>query len=94
MDLGGRHYGSENLSKALMGKNESALKGSVGSLLSTRELEVFSLIGGGMVVSQIAIRLGISVKTVEAHRENIKNKLGFSSSAQVLAAAVLWADET
>jgi DNA-binding NarL/FixJ family response regulator len=94
MVLGGRHYVSENLSKALMGRNESALKGSVGSMLSTRELEVFSLIGGGLVVSQIATRLGISVKTVEAHRENIKNKLGCGNASQVVAAAVRWLDET
>ena len=92
--LDGRHYVSENLAKALMGKNKSAGKDSIGALLSSRELEVFSLIGAGMVVSQIATRLGISVKTVEAHRENIKNKLGCGNASQVVAAAARWLDET
>jgi DNA-binding NarL/FixJ family response regulator len=92
--LEGRHYVSENLSKVLMGKDDSKRKDSVGALLSSRELQVFSLIGAGMVVSQIAARLGISVKTVEAHRENIKNKLGCGNAAQVVAAAARWLDET
>ena len=90
--LEGRHYVSEVLAKALMGKNEVALKGSIGALLTSRGLEVFSLIAAGMVVSQIALRLGISVKTVEAHRENIKNKLGCDNASQVVAAAVRWLD--
>lgn len=92
--LEGRHYVSENLAKALMGNHESARHDFVGALLSSRELEVFSLIGAGIVVSQIATRLGISVKTVEAHREHIKNKLGCGNASQVVAAAVRWLDET
>jgi DNA-binding NarL/FixJ family response regulator len=92
--LDGRHYVSEKLAKALMGKQDSKLKGSAGALLSARELDVFSMIGGGMTVSEIAARLGISVKTVEAHRENIKNKLGCGNASQVVAAATRWLDET
>lgn len=92
--LNGRHYVSGTLAKTLMGKNQSALKCSVGGLLSFRELEVFSMIADGMVVSQIASRLGISVKTVESHRENIKNKLGCNNATQVVAAAVRWLHET
>jgi DNA-binding NarL/FixJ family response regulator len=92
--LEGRQYVSEMLAKMLMGKEASAVKSSVGALLSSRELEVFTMLGGGMVVSHIAIRLGISVKTVEAHRENIKNKLGCGNSSQVVAAAARWLDDT
>lgn len=92
--LEGRHYVSENLSKALMGQDHPRRKDSVATQLSSRELQVFSLIGAGMVVSQIAARLGISVKTVEAHRENIKNKLGCCNACQVVAAAARWLDET
>jgi DNA-binding NarL/FixJ family response regulator len=92
--LDGRQYISESLARLLMRQNGSEMKPSAGIHLSRRELEVFSMIGTGLPVSKIAERLGISVKTVEAHRENIKNKLGFSNSAQVLAAAVLWTDET
>lgn len=92
--LNGRQYISESLARLMMRRQGSETKPSAGIHLSRRELEIFSMIGAGLTVSKIAERLGISVKTVEAHRENIKNKLGFSNSAQVLAAAVLWADET
>jgi DNA-binding CsgD family transcriptional regulator len=37
--------------------------------LTDRELEVFELIGRGLVAKEIAVRLDVSVKTVEAHRD-------------------------
>jgi len=58
--------------------------------LTDRELQVYSAIGSGKKTGEIAQVLGISVKTVEAHRENIKNKLGYSSSSELARAAALW----
>jgi len=58
--------------------------------LSDRELHVFQLIGSGMANRQIAAQLGISVKTVEAHRENLKNKLGLQDAAELANAANLF----
>lgn len=58
--------------------------------LTGRELQVYSAIGSGKKTGEIAQALGISVKTVEAHRENIKNKLGYSSSSELARAAALW----
>ncbi len=92
--LAGRHYVSERLSQALMQGCDSRLKSSAAARLTTRELQVFTLIGEGLTVSQIAAKLGVSVKTVEAHRENIKNKLGWQNASQVTAAAVRWLDDT
>lgn len=60
--------------------------------LSDRELDVFRLIALGQPNREIATALGISVKTVEAHRENIKVKLNLSSAAELAAAAKRWAD--
>lgn len=91
--LDGRQYVSEFLARLVM-NHQGSVQPSAGAQLSRRELEVFSMIGSGMTVSQIAKRLGISVKTVEAHRENMKNKLGLTTSSQVVAAAVRWLDET
>lgn len=56
--------------------------------LSDRELEVFELIGQGLSNRRIAERLYRSIKTIESHRENIKAKLGLSSSGQLLRRAV------
>ncbi|MGM0746174.1 MAG: response regulator, partial [Bacteroidota bacterium] len=43
--------------------------------LSDRELEVFELTGKGLSTKEIGEKLHISVKTVESHRANIKDKL-------------------
>ena len=51
--------------------------------LSDREMAVFSLIGAGHGVGQIAKELGISRKTVETHCENIKQKLGYMDAARL-----------
>jgi len=90
--LDGRQYVSQPLSRILMNHRNRHQPAS-GPQLSHRELEIFSLLGTGMSVSEIAKRLGISVKTVETHRENIKNKLGCTSAAQVMVAAARWLDE-
>jgi DNA-binding NarL/FixJ family response regulator len=52
--------------------------------LSDRELEVSELIGQGMTTRSVAEHLGISVKTVETYRENIKNKLSLENNKSVV----------
>jgi len=56
--------------------------------LSDRELQVFQMIGQGMTVREIAERLFLSAKTVEAHRERMKEKLSLKSSAELLRYAI------
>lgn len=90
--LKGRPYVSEPLARLLMNHQDQG-QPLTGANLSLRELEVFSMIGTGMTVSKIAERLEISVKTVEAHRENIKKKLGCTNASEVVAAAARWLDE-
>jgi DNA-binding NarL/FixJ family response regulator len=58
--------------------------------LSDRELEVFGLIGRGLSASRIAEQLHLSVKTVEAHRAKIKQKLNLSSGSELTRCAVQW----
>jgi DNA-binding NarL/FixJ family response regulator len=58
--------------------------------LSDRELEVFQLIGEGRDMHEIARDLHLSKKTVEAHRSNIKEKLGVSSARDVVRYATQW----
>ena len=48
-------------------------------VLSKRETEIFRLIVDGFENRAIAKKLYISVKTVESHKENIKQKLGVKS---------------
>ena len=51
--------------------------------LTNRELEVFEMIGRGLTMKQIAQKLDISQKTVEAHRDGITGKLNLVSFKQI-----------
>lgn len=57
--------------------------------LSNRELQIFRLIGTGLNTGDIAAELNLSPKTVGAHRENIKTKLGLRTAAELEREAVL-----
>lgn len=89
-------------------RGETVLHGSVGrtlvararssgerhEVLSERELEVLRLAAQGERTKQIAARMSISMRTVEAHLTAIFNKLGVSSRTEAImyAAARGWID--
>jgi NarL family two-component system response regulator LiaR len=56
--------------------------------LSAREREVLQLVAEGASNKQIAERLVISLKTVEAHKEHIVRKLGVRGSAELIHYAI------
>jgi DNA-binding NarL/FixJ family response regulator len=58
--------------------------------LSNRELQVLSLIGRGLSSRETAETLGVSVKTVESHRQSLKRKLSLTSNAQLLTYSINW----
>jgi len=60
------------------------------NLLTDRELEIFELIGKGHEVREISDALGVSPKTVETHRTNMKEKLKLKNARQVTRLAVQW----
>jgi DNA-binding NarL/FixJ family response regulator len=57
--------------------------------LSAREREIFDLIIWGQTNKQVAVKLGISVKTVETHRSHINGKLQVHSAAELVRLASL-----
>jgi DNA-binding NarL/FixJ family response regulator len=57
--------------------------------LSNREMQIFLLIGAGRTTGEIAAELGLSPKTVGAHREHIKVKLGLTTAAELEREALL-----
>jgi DNA-binding NarL/FixJ family response regulator len=79
-----RHLSRKFMAGGKLGKDPGL------ELLSNRELEVFRLIGGGRSTREIALSLGLSVKTIEAHREHLKAKLNLSSGAALGRCAILW----
>jgi DNA-binding NarL/FixJ family response regulator len=56
---------------------------------SPRELEVLRLLARGYANREIAAELGISVKTVDAHKANGMSKLGMSSRIELVRFAIL-----
>ena len=58
--------------------------------LTNRELQIFQLLGSGLSTRKIAEKLFLSVKTVEAHREHIKHKLGLSNAAELNRYSAEW----
>jgi len=60
------------------------------AVLTDRELEVFRLIGQGHSTRQIADRTHRSIKTIESHREHIKQKLTLETAAALVQRATHW----
>ena len=60
--------------------------------LIDREFEVFQLIGLGKSTREIAERLHLSPKTVDVHREHIKEKLDLKDATALVRHAVRWVE--
>ena len=91
--LQGNIFASKNITNRLFSKiyeNKSDPKKSTAELLTDRELEIFQLIGKGFSIREIAQSLSISIKTVENHKANIKNKLNLESGIELIQEATLW----
>jgi DNA-binding NarL/FixJ family response regulator len=89
--LGGGIWVSEQINAALLQKqisNRKPLQGSPLDQLSDRELEVFQCIGRGMSIKEIAGAFNLSSKTVDVHRDHIREKLKVKSSTELIRYAV------
>ena len=62
--------------------------GSAAATLSSREVEVLQLIAEGRANKQAAAELGISVKTVEKHRQRLMEKLNIHDTAGLTRYAI------
>jgi two-component system, NarL family, response regulator NreC len=60
------------------------------SLLSDRQLQIFTYIGQGFGTVEIAGKLGLSAKTIDTHKEHIKLKLHCTTSQELRQLAVGW----
>lgn len=56
--------------------------------LSDREFEVMRLLGAGVSNNEIADRLSISIKTVSTYRTRLMEKMGFTTTADIIRYAV------
>ena len=67
---------------------QAASRDALMAKLTTREAQVLERIVAGRLNKQIADDLGISIKTVEAHRANIMEKLNANTVADLLKIAL------
>ena len=74
--------------EAFTGHQQAASRDALLSKLTSREAQVLERIVAGRLNKQIADDLGISIKTVEAHRANIMEKLGANTVADLLKIAL------
>jgi len=59
-----------------------------GTRLTSRETEVLQLVAEGMANKQVAAELGISIKTVEKHRQHLMDKLNIHETAGLTRYAI------
>ena len=93
--LEGHVYVSESIANRILESFSRGVSDSNGSpvqKLTDRELEVFELIGQARTSREIAESLHISIKTVEAHRANIKEKLNLKGGPELIRLAVRWVE--
>lgn len=81
--LAGRVFYSARIARAMAAQSESPL-----DALTPRERDILNGIGRGLANKDIAARLGVSVRTVETHRLNLKRKLGIEGRAGLVKYAV------
>jgi DNA-binding NarL/FixJ family response regulator len=89
--------GEISLSEKIAGRILRGFSGHTGAKssspveeLSDREFEVFILLGQGLATRDIGDRLHLSAKTVEAHRANVKAKLGIETVSELIAYSARW----
>ena len=78
----------EQAKEAFAGHQQSASRDALLAKLTSREAQVLERIVAGRLNKQIADDLGISIKTVEAHRANIMEKLNANTVADLLKIAL------
>ncbi len=85
----GRHYVSPSVAPVVLGELKRSSSGrSDEPRLTRREREVLRLIGEGLTSKEIAARLGISPKTAQVHRDNLKRKLDLRTTAAMVRYAI------
>lgn len=91
--LGGKYYLTPSIAKpviekALKAEERPAVKGSL-ERLTPRQREVLQLIGEGKATKQIAELLGLSVKTVEFHKNCLMKDLDIHTTAELVRYAIV-----
>lgn len=66
----------------------AGLRKAKGALLTSREAEVLQLVAEGAANKQVAAELGLSIKTVEKHRQSLMSRLNLHDTAGLTRYAI------
>ena len=93
---GNAYLDSSLTSKVMGGYISRGLRGERHTEISDRESEVLRLIALGYSNKEIAAQLGLSVKTVEAHKANAMRKLNMRGRIDIVRYAILqgWLEDS
>jgi DNA-binding NarL/FixJ family response regulator len=91
--VGGHTYFSPSIAKRLRDdkkkpRDRDGLLKAHSSRLTSRECEVLQLVAEGAANKQVAAELGISIKTVEKHRQHLMDKLSIHDTAGLTRYAI------
>lgn len=89
----GRTYYSPTIARRLLDdhaepRDREGFVRAHGNRLTSRETEVLQLVAEGSANKQVAARLGISIKTVEKHRQHLMDKLKIHDTAGLTRYAI------
>ena len=89
----GRNFFSPDIARRLqsnpgMPRDRDGLLKSNATRLTSRETEVLQLVAEGSANKQVAAELGISIKTVEKHRQHLMDKLNIHDTAGLTRYAI------
>jgi DNA-binding NarL/FixJ family response regulator len=73
---------------SLTGRGQGEQMAEALRVLSPRELEILKLVAEGHTNQEIADQLVLSIKTVQAHRANVMEKLGLENITQLVRFAI------
>ncbi|HCY46918.1 MAG TPA: hypothetical protein DHU89_09545, partial [Flavobacteriales bacterium] len=81
----GEEYMSKSLAKILLGAvNGKSTTQASHELLSDREFEVFLYIGEGLNLSNIGLKLNLSVKTISTYKSRIYEKMNMENTSEIV----------
>jgi DNA-binding NarL/FixJ family response regulator len=85
----GRRFLDPNLVESLVMKARRTLNAPWDAALTKREREVLTLLVKGQRVSDIALSMGLSIKTISTHKIRLMEKLNVSNNADLVKLGVL-----
>lgn len=84
----GHSYVSDVVADQLASRIAQGSTGQPHERLTAREFEVMRLLASGKTVTEVAVTLHLSVKTVSTYRTRIMDKTGFHSNAELMTYAI------